>query len=152
MAAFGFKGRINVIGTYIHNRVSLFSSCALRTGLCPLKPSFPSMDPSLPPSLPPSPVGVDLGTTFSVVAVNEHGTVRVIKDKYGDSLVPSIVSFAPGGKVLVGKEARGRLALDPAHTIYDAKRFIGREYVQGGKEGGREGKEGWWVEKRVAPL
>ena len=63
-----------------------------------------------------------------MVAVNEHGTVRVIKDKYGDPLVPSIVSFAPGGKVLVGKEARRRLALDPAHTIYDAKRFIGREY------------------------
>jgi len=81
---------------------------------------------SLPPSFTPS--GVDLGTTFSVVAVNEHGTVRVIKDKYGDPLVPSIVSFAPGGNVLVGKEARRRLALDPTHTIYDAKRFIGREY------------------------
>ncbi|GAB5036602.1 molecular chaperone [Nannochloropsis oceanica] len=85
MAAFGFKGRVNV-------------------------------------------VGVDLGTTFSVVAVNEHGTVRVIKDKYGDPLVPSIVSFAPGGNVLVGKEARRRLALDPTHTIYDAKRFIGRDF------------------------
>lgn len=40
-------------------------------------------------------VGIDLGTTFSVAAVNEHGTVRVINDTTGDPLVPSIVSFLP---------------------------------------------------------
>ncbi|TFJ83252.1 hypothetical protein NSK_005414 [Nannochloropsis salina CCMP1776] len=76
-------------------------------------------------------VGVDLGTTFSVAAVNEHGSVRVIKDKWGNPLVPSIVSLAPDGGVWVGKEARERLALHPSRTVYDAKRFIGREYVGG---------------------
>ncbi|EKU22108.1 hsp70-like protein, partial [Nannochloropsis gaditana CCMP526] len=70
--------------------------------------------------------GVDLGTTFSVAAVNEHGSVRVIKDKWGNPLVPSIVSLAPDGGVWVGKEARERLALHPSRTVYDAKRFIGR--------------------------
>jgi len=40
-------------------------------------------------------VGIDLGTTFSVAAVNEHGTVRVINDTSGDPLVPSIVSYLP---------------------------------------------------------
>jgi molecular chaperone DnaK (HSP70) len=67
-----------------------------------------------------------LGTTFSVVAVNEHGKIRVINDSWGDPLVPSIVSFVEKGQVLVGKEARQQLAVDPQNTIYEAKRFIGR--------------------------
>lgn len=66
-----------------------------------------------------------------MAAVNEHGSVRVIKDKWGNPLVPSIVSLAPDGGVWVGKEARERLALHPSRTVYDAKRFIGREYVGG---------------------
>lgn len=74
-------------------------------------------------------VGIDLGTTFSVVAVNEHGKIRVINDKWGDPLVPSIVSFAEKGRVLVGKEARQQLAVDPQNTIYESKRFIGRRWV-----------------------
>lgn len=46
-------------------------------------------------------VGIDLGTTFSVAAVNEHGTVRVINDTSGDPLVPSIVSFLPKVRVVI---------------------------------------------------
>lgn len=46
-------------------------------------------------------VGIDLGTTFSVVAVNEHGTIRVINDTDGDPLVPSVVSFQVGVRWLV---------------------------------------------------
>lgn len=58
---------------------------------------------SPPPTHPHwSVVGIDLGTTFSVAAVNEHGRVRVINDTSGDPLVPSIVSFLP--KVIEKRE------------------------------------------------
>jgi len=73
-------------------------------------------------------VGVDLGTTYSVIGINEGGTVQIIADADGERLVPSTVAFLHDGGVAVGRHARKYLEHDPAHTIYNAKRFIGRDF------------------------
>jgi molecular chaperone DnaK len=74
-------------------------------------------------------IGIDLGTTNSLVAyVDEKtGLPRVIPDTDGKALLPSIVSFTPGG-VLVGEAARRQLVRRPADTVYSVKRFMGRGY------------------------
>ncbi|ETV93916.1 hypothetical protein H310_12260 [Aphanomyces invadans] len=73
-------------------------------------------------------VGIDLGTTYSVVAVNRHGNVTVMPDVHGHFLLPSVVAFKPNGGVLVGRDARHYRRVDPKHTISNAKRFIGRQF------------------------
>jgi Fe-S protein assembly chaperone HscA len=71
-------------------------------------------------------VGIDLGTTNSLVAYVQDGTPLVIRDRSGDGLVPSIVSAAPDGTIYVGREAQRRLMTDAARTAYSVKRFMGR--------------------------
>lgn len=73
-------------------------------------------------------LGIDLGTTNSVVAISDGGQARVLANELGQRLVPSVVSFKPGGGVLVGEEARERRLLDASNTIYSVKRLIGRPY------------------------
>ncbi|CAN0098542.1 unnamed protein product, partial [Phaeothamnion confervicola] len=72
-------------------------------------------------------VGIDLGTTYSVIGLLEDNKVRIVHGIDGNPLLPSVVSFLQGGGVAVGNAAIEHLALDPAHTIYGAKRFIGRD-------------------------
>ena len=74
-------------------------------------------------------VGIDLGTTNSLVAyVDERtGLPRVIPDAEGRALLPSIVSFTPAG-ILVGEAARRQLVRQPSSTVYSVKRFMGRGY------------------------
>ncbi|MDY0003221.1 MAG: Hsp70 family protein [Polyangia bacterium] len=77
----------------------------------------------------PDPVlGIDLGTSNSVVATIREGEPEVLRDSEGRTLVPSVVSFHPSGTVLVGSEAVGRLLVDPEHTVFSAKRLIGRPF------------------------
>src|SRR5499426_1546504 len=73
-------------------------------------------------------VGIDLGTTNSVVAVMEGGHPTVIINNEGNRLTPSVVGFAKTGERLVGQLARRQAVLNPENTIYSAKRFIGRRY------------------------
>ncbi len=74
-------------------------------------------------------VGIDLGTTNSVVAaVNERGDPAVLADETGRTVHPSIVSFHPNGAVLCGADARPRRIIDPHNTVYSAKRLIGRTF------------------------
>ncbi|KAG6615649.1 hsp70-like protein [Phytophthora cinnamomi] len=73
-------------------------------------------------------VGIDLGTTYSVVAISQKNNVTAIADDQGHVLVPSTVAFLPNGGVIVGREARAHRTTDPQHTIFNAKRFIGRSY------------------------
>lgn len=74
-------------------------------------------------------LGIDLGTTNSVVAVADGDGVRVLRAPDGGSaLIPSVVSFHPGGEVLAGAEAKERRVLDPANTVYSVKRLIGRPF------------------------
>src|SRR6266545_7586710 len=73
-------------------------------------------------------IGIDLGTTNSVVAVMEGGTPTVIINSEGNRLTPSVVGFTKTGERLVGQLARRQTVLNPENTIYSAKRFIGRRY------------------------
>ena len=73
-------------------------------------------------------VGIDLGTTNSVVAVMEAGIPTVITNAEGSRLTPSVVAFTKGGERLVGQLARRQAVLNPENTIYSAKRFIGRHH------------------------
>jgi molecular chaperone DnaK len=73
-------------------------------------------------------VGIDLGTTNSVVAVMEGGTPTVIINNEGNRLTPSVVGFTKTGERLVGQLARRQAVLNPENTISSAKRFIGRRY------------------------
>jgi molecular chaperone DnaK len=73
-------------------------------------------------------VGIDLGTTNSLVAFVEDGVPTVIPDPSGDVLLPSIVSVDAGGTVHVGREAERRLLVDPARTAYSTKRFMGKGF------------------------
>src|ERR1700728_3247556 len=73
-------------------------------------------------------VGIDLGTTNSVIAATEAGKPTVIPNAEGQRTPPSVVGFTPQGDRLVGQLARRQAILNPKGTIYSAKRFIGRRY------------------------
>ncbi|HVU72828.1 MAG TPA: molecular chaperone DnaK [Mycobacteriales bacterium] len=73
-------------------------------------------------------VGIDLGTTNSVIAVVEGGQPAVIPNAEGARTTPSVVAFTEEGDRLVGQLARRQAILNPKGTIYSAKRFIGRRY------------------------
>jgi len=73
-------------------------------------------------------IGIDLGTTNTVVAVVRDGHASAIPDESGSTLLPSVVSFHPNGTVLVGKSAKERRLVDAANTIYSVKRLIGRSW------------------------
>src|SRR5450631_1643068 len=74
-------------------------------------------------------VGIDLGTTNSVVGAVRDGLAFTIADTAGRRLIPSTVSFHPSGKVLVGYPAIDRRLIDPDNTIYSIKRLIGRPWA-----------------------
>src|SRR3954463_1114321 len=73
-------------------------------------------------------VGIDLGTTNSVIASVEGGQPTVIPNAEGARTTPSVVAFTDSGERLVGQLARRQAILNPKGTIYSAKRFIGRRY------------------------
>jgi molecular chaperone DnaK len=73
-------------------------------------------------------VGIDLGTTNSVIATVEGGHPTVIPNAEGSRTTPSVVAFTDQGERLVGQLARRQAILNPKGTIYSAKRFIGRRY------------------------
>lgn len=75
-------------------------------------------------------VGIDLGTTNSVVAVMEGAKPTVIINSEGSRLTPSVVAFTKTGERLVGQMARRQAVLNPENTIYSAKRFIGRRFSE----------------------
>src|SRR5215471_3993722 len=75
-------------------------------------------------------VGIDLGTTNSVVAVMEGGQPTVIINSEGSRLTPSVVAFTKTGERLVGQIAKRQAVLNPENTIYSAKRFIGRRFSE----------------------
>src|ERR1700678_480588 len=73
-------------------------------------------------------VGIDLGTTFSLIAYldAQTGSPKCIPGPYGSTLCPSVVSVDPDGKVVVGEPARAKLLTQPERTIYSVKRLMGR--------------------------
>ncbi|GBF33605.1 chaperone protein DnaK [Desulfocucumis palustris] len=79
-------------------------------------------------------VGIDLGTTNSVVAVMEGGKPTVIINAEGSRTTPSVVAFKEDGERLVGQVARRQSVLNPENTLYSVKRFIGRRYPEVAEE------------------
>jgi molecular chaperone DnaK len=75
-------------------------------------------------------IGIDLGTTFSVVAIMEGGEPKVIINEEGSRLTPSVVAFTKEGEVLVGQVARRQAITNPENTIFSIKRFMGRRYSE----------------------
>jgi len=74
-------------------------------------------------------IGIDLGTTNTVAAAVRDGTATTLADDAGRRLIPSVVSFHPSGKVLVGQSARERRIIDAPSTVYSVKRLIGRAWT-----------------------
>src|SRR5436309_6195889 len=75
-------------------------------------------------------IGIDLGTTNSVVAVMEGGEVKVIPNQEGNRLTPSVVAFTDKGDRLVGDPAKRQAITNPKRTIYSIKRFMGRRHSE----------------------
>src|SRR5512141_3308678 len=73
-------------------------------------------------------IGIDLGTTNSVVAVMEGGEPKVIPNEEGGRTTPSVVGFTKTGERLVGQVAKRQAVTNPENTIYSIKRFMGRRY------------------------
>src|SRR6185437_10129301 len=73
-------------------------------------------------------IGIDLGTTNSVVAVMEGGDVTVIPNQEGSYLTPSVVAFTTKGETLVGEPAKRQAVTNPRGTVYSIKRFMGRRH------------------------
>ncbi|HEX7128007.1 MAG TPA: molecular chaperone DnaK [Thermodesulfobacteriota bacterium] len=73
-------------------------------------------------------IGIDLGTTNSVVAVMEGGEPKVIVNEEGSRLTPSVVAFGKDGEILVGQVAKRQAVTNPENTIFSIKRFMGRRY------------------------
>ena len=97
-------------------------------------------------------IGIDLGTTNSVVAVMEGGEPQVITNAEGGRITPSVVAFAKSGERLVGQVAKRQAITNPENTIFSIKRFMGRRFedpeVQHSKDlvpvRGREGPQVRW--------
>src|SRR5246500_2591283 len=79
-------------------------------------------------------IGIDLGTTNSVVAVMEGGEPVVITNPEGSRLTPSVVAFAKGGERLVGQVAKRQAVTNPENTIFSIKRFMGRKFDEVSEE------------------
>src|SRR5688572_31504547 len=82
-------------------------------------------------------IGIDLGTTNSVVAVMEGGEPTVIPSAEGGRTVPSVVAFTKDGERLVGQVAKRQAITNPSNTIFSIKRFMGRKLTEVSEEAER---------------
>jgi molecular chaperone DnaK len=79
-------------------------------------------------------IGIDLGTTNSVVAIMEGRDPKVIENEEGQRITPSVVGFSKDGEILVGQVARRQAITNPENTVYSIKRFMGRKYEETSSE------------------
>src|SRR5688572_2013917 len=82
-------------------------------------------------------IGIDLGTTNSVVAVMEGGEPTVIPSAEGGRTVPSVVAFTKNGERLVGQVAKRQAVTNPGNTVFSVKRFMGRQHGEVAQETAR---------------
>src|SRR6187431_1588628 len=87
--------------------------------------------------MPRKVIGIDLGTTNSVVSVMEGGQPAVIVNQEGSRLTPSVVAFTKTGERLVGQVAKRQAVTNPEHTIFSIKRFMGRRFDEVSAEASR---------------
>ena len=100
-------------------------------------------------------IGIDLGTTNSVVAVMENGQPAVIVNQEGARITPSVVGFAKDGERLVGQVAKRQAVTNPENTVFSVKRFMGRKFSEVSAEVARvpykvkaQGNGDAWIEVR----
>jgi molecular chaperone DnaK len=100
-------------------------------------------------------IGIDLGTTNSVVAVMEGGQAEVLVNQEGSRLTPSVVAFTKEGERLVGQVAKRQAVTNPENTVFSVKRFMGRKFSEVSGEGQRvpyrvaqSGNGDAWIESR----
>ncbi|MEO7618039.1 MAG: Hsp70 family protein, partial [Candidatus Saccharibacteria bacterium] len=74
-------------------------------------------------------IGIDLGTTNSAMAVMEGGQPTIIANAEGNRTTPSIVATSKTGEILVGQVAKRQAVINPANTIFEVKRLIGRKFT-----------------------
>src|SRR6186997_2346787 len=79
-------------------------------------------------------IGIDLGTTNSVVAVMEGGEPLVVVNQEGGRTTPSVVAFSKEGERLVGQVAKRQAVTNPESTVFSIKRFMGRKYAEVSEE------------------
>src|SRR3989344_1912222 len=79
-------------------------------------------------------IGIDLGTTFSAVAVMEAGTPKILENAEGQRTTPSIVATTKTGERLVGLLARRQAVTTPKNTIFQIKRFMGHQFDEPGAQ------------------
>src|SRR6266566_5299415 len=75
-------------------------------------------------------IGIDLGTTNSVVSVMEGGEPTVIVNQEGSRITPSVVAFSKEGERLVGQVAKRQAVTNPENTVFSIKRFMGRKFAE----------------------
>src|SRR4029078_9482449 len=80
--------------------------------------------------MPGKVIGIDLGTTISVVAVMENGQPVVIVNQEGSRITPSVVGFAKDGERLVGQVSKRQAVTNPENTVFSVKRFMGRKFSE----------------------
>ena len=114
-------------------------------------------------------LGVDLGTTFSAMAVIESGEPKIIENKEGARITPSVVALTKTGERLVGITARRQQITNPQNTIYSTKRLVGRRFsdseiqkdkkllpyeIRESKDGGVEVKMGdkWYRPEEISAM
>jgi molecular chaperone DnaK len=100
-------------------------------------------------------IGIDLGTTNSVVAVMEGGQPEVLVNQEGSRITPSVVAFTKEGERLVGQVAKRQAVTNPENTVFSVKRFMGRKFSEVSGEGQRvpyrvaqSGNGDAWIESR----
>ena len=79
-------------------------------------------------------IGIDLGTTNSVVAIMEGGDPKIIVNEEGNRITPSVVAYTKEGEIIVGQPAKRQAVTNPENTIYSIKRFMGRRYDEVSEE------------------
>src|SRR6187399_1992702 len=80
------------------------------------------------------PIGIDLGTTNSVVAIMEGDMPKVLVNAQGSRLTPSVVGFTDKGEILVGQVAKHQQVTNPKNTVFSIKRFMGRRHSEVAQE------------------
>jgi len=94
----------------------------------PQRVAFAAIAPRRAADRRPPAIGIDLGTSNCCFAVAEEGKARVLLSGNGRRTIPSVVAFDAHGRLLVGEAARAQLLLNPANTVFGAKRLLGRSF------------------------